>query len=261
MLSTTICGQSDFVAKEFSSFKTSDYTDKKFLEKYKEKVSFHSNLFLPFLDKVFGEVKEKKLLDVGCGDGSLSKHFANLGAQVIGVDNSRQWIDSCKKDYAGVKGLEFKLADATDLSAFPDASFDFVLLSMVLIHMDSPEKVQKTIFECERVLKSDGVFAFSDLHPVLVMTKEVHPRYQRYEKDFSYLRDGSNFIAGMWLSKKKRIEFKDKHWTPQFYFKCLKNAGLFVDEIAELAYGKESPKEFQKIKIPDYLFFVCKKRK
>ena len=51
-------------------------------------------------------VKGKKLLDIGCGFGKDSAHFAEVGAQeVYGIDTSKKMIELARKDYPFLKNL------------------------------------------------------------------------------------------------------------------------------------------------------------
>ena len=54
----------------------------------------------PFLEGVFEPAPERKLLDVGCGTGEHSRHFAELGWTAVGVDVSESMIGNAN-DLAG----------------------------------------------------------------------------------------------------------------------------------------------------------------
>ncbi len=76
-----------------------------------------------------------RVLDAGCGEGSLSILMAQKGATVVGCDISEPNIEACQL-YAKEAGLtiEFLVADLERLP-FPDASFDLVVSSHVLEHL------------------------------------------------------------------------------------------------------------------------------
>ncbi len=93
----------------------------------------------------------KKILDVGCASGwfitQISKEFPR--AKYFGVDIYEQGIIHAKKLY---KKIEFKVADAHKIP-FKDMTFDLVLCTEVLEHVDNPEKV---LLEIKRVLRPNG---------------------------------------------------------------------------------------------------------
>ncbi|WP_300975227.1 trans-aconitate 2-methyltransferase [Sphingomonas sp. LHG3406-1] len=80
---------------------------------------------LALLDPQFGET----ILDVGCGDGTLTLRIKEAGAEVVGIDNSLSMIAAAK-----ARGLDARLMDAADLrfsEAF-DAAFSNATLHWVL---------------------------------------------------------------------------------------------------------------------------------
>ncbi len=99
-------------------------------------------------------LKGKRFLDVGCGLGYFSQRAANLGAKVIGVDIGKKLIEKAKQRVP--KG-KFFIASASDLP-FKNESFDIVLCTEVIEHVDNQRKVLSEIF---RVLKKGGVFAIT----------------------------------------------------------------------------------------------------
>jgi SAM-dependent methyltransferase len=69
------------------------------------------------------------ILDIGCGDGTLTLKIKEAGAEVVGIDNSLSMVGAAK-----AKGLDARLMDAADLrfsEAF-DAAFSNATLHWVL---------------------------------------------------------------------------------------------------------------------------------
>ena len=82
--------------------------------------------------------KETRVLDVGCGDGTLMEFLRiNKQIDIRGIEISKINVQKCIG-----KGLTVIEGDAEkDLSQFPDGSFDFVILSQTLQAFLNPEKV------------------------------------------------------------------------------------------------------------------------
>ena len=82
--------------------------------------------------------KDTRVLDVGCGDGTLMEFLKdNSKIDIRGIEISKSNVQKCIG-----KGLTVIEGDAEkDLSQFPDGSFDFVILSQTLQAFLNPEKV------------------------------------------------------------------------------------------------------------------------
>jgi len=212
--------------------------------------------------KMLKPLKGKKILDVGCGPGNLAKEMADLRASIVAVDQSEKWIRICKKRHEESRNLKFLTADGGRLSFIQSKSVDAVVLNLVLPNVNSLNEVKRIFKEVGRVLKKGGIFIFSDLHPICVMTPKISPdRYQKYSRDFSYFKDGSVFVAGVVLNKdgKKKIEFKNRHWKLETYSRLLEQAGLYIYKLSEPTYSKRDPVLLRRYRIPEYLLFGCKK--
>jgi SAM-dependent methyltransferase len=100
---------------------------------------------LDLLDPKTGE----RILDVGCGDGLLTKKIAERGAQVTGIDNSLEMISAAR-----AKGVDALAVDSADMHF--DAGFDAAFSNAALHWMLDKEAVAAGIF---RALKAGGRFA------------------------------------------------------------------------------------------------------
>ncbi len=90
--------------------------------------------------KVISDLIEdnKKVLDVGCADGTLMKFLKeNKNVNVRGLEISKEKVQECI-----AKGLTVIEGNAEkDLKQFPDKSFDYVVLSQTLQAFLNPETV------------------------------------------------------------------------------------------------------------------------
>lgn len=115
--------------------------------------SFEKNQVVPLL----GEIKGKKILDVGAGTGRLSVHFAKAGAQVVALDLSeRMLMELYKKN----KTIQTVAGDAESLP-FPDGSFDVVAAAFLIVHLKDPTRF---FDEAYRVLKDGGMFLVTNIN-------------------------------------------------------------------------------------------------
>ena len=80
----------------------------------------------------------KRVLDVGCGDGTLMKHLKdNKNIDTRGLEISKNNVQLCiSKSLSVIEGNAER-----DLQQFPDLSFDYAILSQTLQAFYNPEKV------------------------------------------------------------------------------------------------------------------------
>lgn len=119
--------------------------------------------------KFMGDVKGKRVLDIGCGTGAHLIWLARHGAIVTGIDISRERINvanemiKCFSAQDKVKAIQ---CDA-DRTQFEAGSFDVIFGQDILMYFDG--KYDKLIQEFKRLLAAGGVIVFSEAmarHPV-----------------------------------------------------------------------------------------------
>src|SRR3989344_5425078 len=100
----------------------------------------------------------KKVLDIGCGAGTIDFYLANKGHNITGVDISDKAIESCIQTAKnlGLKNVEFKQVD------FPKetigGTFDFIICSEVIEHLENDALALKKIV---KLLKKGGILILS----------------------------------------------------------------------------------------------------
>lgn len=94
----------------------------------------------------------ERILDLGCGTGSLTNKIAESGAVVIGIDGSQSMIDEALHNYPNI---QFICADGHNFDI--GHSFDAVFSNAALHWMMQPEKVINSV---NKALKPGGRFVF-----------------------------------------------------------------------------------------------------
>lgn len=95
------------------------------------------------------DLKDKKFLDAGCGLGFFSKRAFSKKAKVTGIDIGGRLIARCKKT---IPGVNFMNGSVTRMP-FDDKSFDIVLSTEVIEHVEDPVDAIQELF---RVVKPNG---------------------------------------------------------------------------------------------------------
>ena len=113
---------------------------------------------------VFGPLELRaglRVLDVGCGTGGYLRIMAPLVAPgpAVGIDLSATLIARAQQlAAAGDANVSFCVGDAYDLP-FPDASFDRVVASQVLLHLADP---WRAVAQMRRVLAPGGLLSIGE---------------------------------------------------------------------------------------------------
>lgn len=98
----------------------------------------------------------QRVLDVGCGPGTNTHHFARV--DYLGIDINEKYIDSARRRY----GRAFVVADVTRYRVADDQRFDCVLVNSFLHHVATPD-VQRILAHLESLLTPDGHVHILDL--------------------------------------------------------------------------------------------------
>lgn len=122
------------------------------------------------IKKFINTKKGARILDLGCGLGSLTQHFKTIKAKVIGVDISPQSIAYAKKHIKSAN-ITFRVQSAHNLG-FTDNYFDAVIGNGILHHLD----LKKALPEILRILKPGGKIFFVEpnlINPEIYLERKV----------------------------------------------------------------------------------------
>lgn len=102
-----------------------------------------------------------EMLDLGVGAGRTTAAFAHVTRSYLGIDIAPRMIEACRERFGTLRPCEFRVGDAADLTALPDAAFDTVLFSFNGIGCLAPGEREQCLRGVRRVLRPGGVFLFS----------------------------------------------------------------------------------------------------
>lgn len=119
-------------------------------------------LRLGYIEKHGGPLKDKKVLDVGCGGGILSESMAQSGAEVMAIDMAEAGLAVAKLHLLESQvQVDYQQRTVESLSPEFDGQFDVVTCMEMLEHVPSPSSV---IASCARLVKPGGHVFFSTIN-------------------------------------------------------------------------------------------------
>ena len=119
-------------------------------------------LRLEWIDRLAGGLRDKRVVDVGCGGGILAESMSAKGARVTGIDLSDKALKVAKLHQleSGVQ-VDYRFIAAEALADEAPEQFDVVTCMEMLEHVPDPAS---TMAACARLVKPDGWVFFSTLN-------------------------------------------------------------------------------------------------
>jgi ubiquinone/menaquinone biosynthesis C-methylase UbiE len=112
---------------------------------------------------MLGDVRGRRVVDLGCGEGAYARALAKRGARVTAVDGSTRLVEVARqRARAEHLDIDHFCANANALDTIPSTSVDVVLASMVLMDVEDYEGAAR---EIHRILAPHGELVMSITHP------------------------------------------------------------------------------------------------
>lgn len=105
-------------------------------------------------------IRNKTIVDIGCGIGNLAREFAKMNNTVVGIDTDKKQIAIANKNIEDNKDNILFVEGKGEETGQKNNSVDIVLFSHSLHHMETPHIAIK---ESNRILKKGGMIIVLDL--------------------------------------------------------------------------------------------------
>ena len=210
---------------------------------------FHRDQFLDLLPP-----PGRATLDIGCGEGRLSRDLTALGHRVTGVDASPTMVAAAREADPSIPA---HVADAAALP-FPDESFDCAVAFMSLQDVDD---MPGAVREAARVLEAGGYLCVAVVHPI-----NSAGRFEGDEPESPFTIAGSYLEPFAYRDDVVRdgltMTFTSVHRPLSAYADALSDANLLVDRIREwpipdAAIRAERDRRWQRV--PGFLHLRARK--
>ena len=214
---------------------------------------------IPQFFDLIGDVKDKKILDLGCGAGGHDRKLIELGAKsVLGIDISNNMIEEARNSTNSDK-ISYKVLSMSNLEEIHER-FDLVVSSLAIHYVKDYDSLCKKVYN---LLNDGGEFIFSCGHPMdsAVILNNIEKRY--------LIIDGKKYFL---LSDYNNEGIRKTHWiidnvetyhrNISHYINGLIEAGFTIERVNESYATEEAIKLKPKfIEQRDHSYFIYFKAK
>ena len=207
--------------------------------------TYHEKVIMPRLFRMMGDIKNKNILDLACGQGHLSRVLTKGGARVAGTDISAELISFAEmKNQEEKVNVKYFVAPSDKLHAIPATSQDDIICVLAIQNI---EKVSETLKECSRVLRKNGRLFIVMNHPSFRIPhgtswgydESTSVQYRRVDQYLGEAKIKIDMNPSKKTGKKYTISF---HRPLQYYSKMLGKNDFAITRIEEWESHKKSEK-------------------
>ena len=188
---------------------------------------YHRDQFLQLLPS-----PGRQTVDVGCGEGRLTRHLKGLGHRITGIDASPTLIAAAR---ASDPAMDIRLADAAALPV-DDAGADLAIAFMSLHDIDA---MPLALREIARILEPGGRLCFAIVHPI-----NSAGRFEHRAADAPFVIEGEYLGSFRYADTVERggltMTFHSQHRPLSAYFSALEDAGFLVEALRETGIPEEA---------------------
>ncbi|MFA7252793.1 MAG: class I SAM-dependent methyltransferase [Candidatus Paceibacterota bacterium] len=204
-------------------------------------------VYTPGILKVLGNIKQKDILDLACGDGYLTRELKMKGAnQVIGCDISEQMVKKAlAEEKREPKNIEYILTDVAKLKKI--GNFDIITAAFLLHYSQNKKILNKMVKNIFNNLKVGGRFVTLNNNP-------EHPTnpVKKYETTITAeklpLKEGEILKLEMYDQKgNPDCCFDFYYWNKKTYEGTLRKAGFKNVKWISLTASADGVKKYGKI--------------
>lgn len=210
------------------------YDNTEFFNSYKalRETDDNYNILLeqPAMRELLPDIRNKSVLDLGCGFGNNCMDFINAGAkQVTGVDISKNMLSEAIKNNSHSK-IDYINMPLEEIGLL-ELKYDVIYSSLCFHYIKDFDKLIKDAYS---LLNNNGVLLFSQEHPIVTASDQNSGEYIKNENNepcaycfngyqYEGLRDGHWFVDNV-------IEY---HRTFSTVINTLCENGFIINKIAE----------------------------
>ena len=198
------------------------YDNEKFYKEYREMrekgLNANELIEIPIIKDMLPDLRGKKVLDLGCGNGGMSKYFIEQGAEsVLALDLSENMINEAREKNSDSK-ITYIVQGMENISKI-DAKFDFVFSSLAFHYIEDFNKLLNDIYN---LLNNDGILLYSQEHPIATC-----PKYHKEMKSSIFIDDKRYYLVSDYNDNGERKLF----WNVDGVIKYHRNHSSIINSL------------------------------
>lgn len=212
------------------------------------------------------KLKNKRVIDFGCGNGDVARELASKGAKVTGMDSSKEQLKlASNMEKNRPLGIKYILRDISKEITTKRKKYDIALSMMVALHLTEKE-IKVHLKNVSKSLRKSGLFIYGNIHPFRILSKEK----SRWMKS-KYVLEKSNYFESQEI---KSILFDENgnskeltyyHHRFEFIINEMIKNNLEIIKIIEPKPTASEKNKYNKLilnedKVPSYLIIVCRRK-
>lgn len=188
-----------------------------------------------------------KVLDYGCGDCFICSILPE-DIEIDIFDKNKKLLDETHKKLS-LKNVN-KISEEND---FTESKYDCILLSFVLLCIETKEEQNEILSLLFKALKKGGKLIITNSHPCFLQysNSSFHTSYR--PKCFNYLKNGEPYVVNIHQDNKtKNLSFIDYKWTLSFWINLMYSNGFKLTKMIEVK-DEYYTNQIQNILYPPFL--------
>ncbi|WP_088653962.1 class I SAM-dependent methyltransferase [Geofilum rhodophaeum] len=131
---------------------------------------------LNFTESICGPLKDKKILDIGCGTGNLSLLLSAAGAEVCGLDLDPEMIARARKKVSSGKEIDFRVGNMLELEQLelPFRPEAVVCFGNTLVHLHQDHELTSFFQQVHRLLPRGAYLLLQLIHYNHILDHQVN---------------------------------------------------------------------------------------
>ncbi len=180
----------------------------------------------PGILELVGDLKGRRVLDLGCGSGYSSRLFARAGGIVTGIDISEQQIAKARRrERTAPLGIKYRVAD---MQRFGQelGEFDVVTAYLSLHYARNSEELEQIVRNVAAVLRPGGLFAAIINNPLRPFGGSPELGAQAMPAKRTNPADGDEVRVAVYHEGSVTTTFTVHHYSQETYNRLLQAAGF-----------------------------------
>ncbi|WP_338255925.1 class I SAM-dependent methyltransferase [Dictyobacter halimunensis] len=212
----------------------------------------YSEVILPSLLELVGDVQDRTICDLACGQGWFARELAKRGARVTGIDIADRLLELARQyELQEPWGITYQLDDVRSALSLPDGTFDGIVCVLALMDISDFQAVFQT---ARRILQPGGWLVFAITHPCFELPEA---RWITDEQGKVTRAVKGYFKEGSWKSERGGVRSRvgAHHRMLSTYLNSLALANFTLERMLEpMASGERADKVPGNREVPSFLF-------